>query len=203
MRPASLPSTPNHIPHHEPSVKRTRERRYSWALALAITLGLITLPPSAQGQTFTVLHTFTSGADGGNPDAGVVRDTTGNLYGTTQYGGVSNFGTVFKLDSTGNETILHSFSGAPDGARPFAGLMLDAAGDLSGTTQYGGVVACYGLLPGCGTVFNVDTTGKETILYSFTGPPDGWHPYFSVLVQDAAGNLYGTTSQYGAANCYW
>jgi uncharacterized repeat protein (TIGR03803 family) len=92
----------------------------------------------------TVLHSFAGGADGGNPLAGLVRDTAGNLYGTTSYGGdlsgCGGFGcgVVFKLDPTGTETVLYSFTGGPDGGHPWAGLVLDAAGNLYGTTYYGG-----------------------------------------------------------------
>jgi uncharacterized repeat protein (TIGR03803 family) len=84
-----------------------------------------------------VLHRFTGGADGAKPFAGLVRDAAGNLYGTTGYGGVRDKGTVFKLDTTGNETVLHSFTG-PDGQLPFHGLIRDAAGNLYGTTVLGG-----------------------------------------------------------------
>jgi uncharacterized repeat protein (TIGR03803 family) len=145
--------------------------------------------------TETVLHTFTGTPDGANPVAGLVEDASGNLYGTTSNGGVSNFGTVFKLDSTGNETVLYSFMGAPaDGAAPAAGLILGASGDLYGTTSQGGASSD-------GTVFQLDTTGKETILHSFLGAPaDGANP-MAGLVLDAAGNLYGTTFEGGAGPC--
>jgi uncharacterized repeat protein (TIGR03803 family) len=137
----------------------------------------------------TVLHSF-SGADGARPEAGLVRDAAGNLYGTTAGGGASDLGTVFKLDTTGSETVLHSFSGA-DGDSPVAGLVRDAAGNLYGTTAGGGA-------SGLGTVFKLDTSGKGRLLHSFTGgATDGAFPAAG-LVPDAAGNLYGTTTQDGA-----
>src|ERR1039458_1607249 len=121
--------------------------------------------------TETVLHTFTGGADGGVPLAGVVRDSAGNLYGTTELGGNASKGgkgVVFKLDTAGNETVLHSFSGS-DGSYPFAGVTLDSEGNLYGTTSRGGA-------KGYGTVYKVDSTGNESVLYSFTGGTDGGSP---------------------------
>jgi uncharacterized repeat protein (TIGR03803 family) len=148
----------------------------------------------------TVLYRFTGPPDGQYPEANLVRDPTGNLYGTTCEGGGSDSGTVFKLDRTGKETVLHSFTGGADGSCPIAGLLRDPAGNLYGTTTRGGASACdppYG----CGTVFKVDTSGNETVLYRFTGPPDGQYPEAN-LVRDAAGNLYGTTALGGASACY-
>src|SRR5271157_4610665 len=151
----------------------------------------------------TVLYSFTGGADGAYPGAGLLRDAQGNLYGTTGQGGAlacnapNGCGTVFKVDTTGKETVLYSFTGGADGSTPEAGLLPDAQGNLYGTTSQGGDPACTN---GCGTVFKVDTTGKETVLYSFTGLPDGASPTAG-LVQDAQGNLYGTTSQGGDPAC--
>jgi uncharacterized repeat protein (TIGR03803 family) len=148
----------------------------------------------------TVLYSFTpTGGDGSDPHAGLVQDAQGNLYGTTLIGGdlacnaPSGCGTVFKVDTTGKETVLYSFTGTGgDGASPVAGLVRDAQGNLYGTTVYGGDLAC-NAPSGCGTVFKVDTTGKETVLYSFTGTGgDGASPEAG-LVRDAQGNLYGTT----------
>jgi uncharacterized repeat protein (TIGR03803 family) len=87
----------------------------------------------------------------------VVRDPAGNLYDTTSYGGDFSNGTVFKLDTTGQETVLYSFTGGADGAIPLAGVIRDAAGNLYGTTADGGPFSS-------GTVFKVDTTGKESVL---------------------------------------
>jgi uncharacterized repeat protein (TIGR03803 family) len=86
----------------------------------------------------SVLYSFTGGADGSQPEAGVVEDAAGNFYGTTVYGGASSFGTVFKLDRLGDETVLHSFEGGSDGQYPHAPLAQDAEGNLYGTTSEGG-----------------------------------------------------------------
>lgn len=134
-----------------------------------------------------VLHTF-NGTDGKYPESTLVQDAAGNFYGTTFNGGSSDDGVVFKLDSIGNETVLHSFNGT-DGKNPVAGLARDPAGDLYGTTFNGGSTSCDG---GCGVVFKIDSNGVETTLHQFNGS-DGEGPYAGVIL-DAAGNLYGTTT---------
>jgi len=140
--------------------------------------------------TETVLHIFSGKADGGNPWAGsLVRDTAGNLYGTTLFGGSSGAGVVFKLDTAGTETVLHEFTRGADGAFPRAGLIPDPAGSFYGTAEEGGSGNCEG---GCGVVFKLDGAGTETVLYSFTGGADGRFPWAG-LIRDPAGNLYGTT----------
>jgi uncharacterized repeat protein (TIGR03803 family) len=146
----------------------------------------------------TVLYSFTgSGGDGANPNA-VIRDSAGNLYGTTlNGGGASDEGTVFKLDKIGKETVLYRFKGGTDGAGPYAGLVRDPNGNLYGTTYYGGGSGCDGR--GCGTVFRLDKTGKETILHSFSNGSDGVFPYAG-LIRDASGNLYGTTAGGGSGS---
>jgi uncharacterized repeat protein (TIGR03803 family) len=139
----------------------------------------------------TVLHSFTGGVvggtDGATPNGGVVRDSAGNLYGATLAGGPQNAGIVFKVDATGNETILYSFTGGnggADGKYPMGNLVRDAAGNLYGITNIGGTA-------NRGTIFKVDPTGKETVLHNFGFPGDGGYPQ-SGLVADAAGNLYGS-----------
>jgi uncharacterized repeat protein (TIGR03803 family) len=142
----------------------------------------------------TVLHSFTGGADGGQPEAGVLLDAAGNLYGTTSAGGgTKGAGVVFKVDPTGHETVLYSFTGGADGSNPWAGVVSDASGNLYGTTRYGGTM-------GAGTVFKLDTTGHETVLYSFKGGTDGYGP-MSGLALDAAGNLYGTNATVNGCTC--
>jgi len=238
----------------------TRQRAVRIALALVIVLVPAVVATRAQAQTFTLLYSFTGGADGGTPYAGLIRDAKGNLYGATEGGGAYNCGTVFKLDNTGSEKVLHTFTGTGgdgkwpfaglvrdaagnlygttevggdlsgcsgsgcgvvfkldktgketvlhtftatggDGALPDAGLVRDAAGNLYGTTEWGGTGSCYGPVSGCGTVFRVDKAGKETVLYSFTGSGgDGANPLWGYLVRDAAGNLYGTTERGGASD---
>jgi uncharacterized repeat protein (TIGR03803 family) len=147
----------------------------------------------------TVLHRFTGGADGSFPPAGLVRDAAGNLYGTTEAGGTHGAGTVFKLGTTGKETVLHSFTGGADGRDPKAGLVRDNGGNLYGTTYTAGDLACGGGF-GCGVVFKLDATGRETVLYSFTGGADGTASAAGLL-RDAAGNLYGTTYAGGDLGC--
>ena len=141
----------------------------------------------------TVLYTFTGGADGGYPLDGVILDSKGNLYGTTNGGGASGAGVVFKVDTSGNETVLYSFTGGDDGGYPVGGVILDSKGNLHGTTSGGGA-------SGAGVVFKVDTSGNETVLYSFTGGADGGYPQWVVLARDSAGNLYGTTVAGGTSN---
>jgi uncharacterized repeat protein (TIGR03803 family) len=144
----------------------------------------------------TVLHSFTgTGGDGAYPEeSGLVLDAQGNLYGTTTVGGAGNEGTVFKLDTSGNETVLYSFGLSKNGRNPIAGVVLDAQGNLYGTTYYGGTY-------GKGTVFRVDTSGKETVLHSFSGRNgDGAEPLAGVVL-DAQGNLYGTTLDGGDPAC--
>ena len=151
------------------------------------------------GYDFEMLYSFTAGADGADPVAGLVRDTAGNLYGTTVVGGTSNSGVVFKLSPTGTETVLYSFSGGADGGQPVAGLVRDAAGSLYGTTRGGGSSACSLGAGNCGVVFKVSPTRTETVLHSFTGGADGAFPQAG-LIQDLGGNLYGTTALGGATS---
>jgi uncharacterized repeat protein (TIGR03803 family) len=139
----------------------------------------------------SVLHNFTGDPDGANPYAGLVMDSSGNLYGTTENGGTYGFGTVFKINSGGTESVLHSFAGgSTDGADPKADLILDADRNLYGTTFSGGS-------GGYGTAFELDTTNTETILHNFTGGSDGGNP-LGGLTRDTNGILYGTTAIGGA-----
>jgi uncharacterized repeat protein (TIGR03803 family) len=155
---------------------------------------------------YTVLYTFTGGSDGEAPQAGLVRDSAGNLYGTTSIGGIVTTchvgcGTVFKLEPDGNKTVLYNFTGGSDGAYPNGALIQDAEGNLYGTTQVGGELTC-GRGEGCGALYKLDPTGTETVLYSFRGQPDGENPTGGV-VRDSAGNLYGTTAFGGNRTCLW
>lgn len=148
-----------------------------------------------------VIYTFTGGNDGGNPFAGPILDSSGNLYGTTVYGGTYGYGAVFELSPGPNgqwtETVLHSFNlDGQDGIRPYSSLVMDAGGNLYGTTEIGGA---YSL----GTVFEL-TPGPggwtETILHSFNADgTDGYNPYANVVL-DTHGNLYGTTSNGGSGS---
>jgi uncharacterized repeat protein (TIGR03803 family) len=167
-------------------------------LAVLSTLLLIAVRP-ALAQTENVLYNFTGGSDGADPSSSLISDGAGNFYGTTVYGGKRDLGSVFELSPNGgwNETVLHSFTGGKDGEYPrFSPLMFDSAGNLYGTTYYGGLSGCgYG----CGIVYELSPARRgwrETVLYSFTGGADGGGPV-SGLIMDKAGNLYGTLSQVG------
>ena len=151
------------------------------------------LTPAGSGWTESVLYTFAGGSDGASPWAGVTLDQAGNLYGTTAAGGAFGGGTVYELSPSGSgwtKRTLHSFQQQQDGGNPYAGVILDPAGNLYGATQYGGS-------GGGGTVFEMSPSGDSwifTTLYSFIGSGGG-HAKGPVadLVMDAGGNLYGTT----------
>jgi uncharacterized repeat protein (TIGR03803 family) len=149
----------------------------------------------------SVLYTFQDGNDGCNPMATLILDAKGNIYGTTSGNSNCNLGTVFKLTPKGKETVLYRFQGQPDGQQPQAGVVMDAAGNLYGTTYRGGYVGlCNGYQTnGCGTVFKVNKAGSETVLYKFKDLSDGGFPTAGVIV-DGKGNLYGTTPYAGYSN---
>jgi uncharacterized repeat protein (TIGR03803 family) len=157
-------------------------------------------PNGHGGWNPTVLHTFTGAPNDGYSAWGTLGlDSAGNLYGTTYAGGAYNYGTVYKLSPGGNrdwtEVILHSFTGQ-DGANPFgAGVLLDAAGNIYGTTSLGGN-------KNMGTVLELialgDSNYKYTVLWAFNGT-DGLNPY-CIPVLDKAGNLYGTAASGGSSN---
>ena len=159
-------------------------------------------PQSGATWTFTVIHTFTGGTDGGNPEGTLVFDKSGNIYGTTYGGGAHGSGVAFKLIPHANgkwgETVLHAFKAGGDGANPLGGLIFDASGNLFGTTANGGQNQCFNA-PGCGTVYELspNSTGgyTEKILVHFHGTPNAT-PY-NDLVMDSSGNLYGTATGYG------
>jgi len=175
--------------------------------------GVFELMPTTKGKWVeTLLYTF-NGADGCSPVGGLIFDASGNLYGTTSGGGVNGYGygTVFELSpgsgGTWTETVLYSFcsiSGCADGATPLDGLVQDAAGNLYGTTEYGGTCQTYYL--GCGTVFELTPGANggwiEKVLHSFNNDgTDGSWPGAS-LTMDAAGNLYGVTTYGGSARSH-
>jgi uncharacterized repeat protein (TIGR03803 family) len=181
---------------------------------------ILALAPTASAEwKEKVLYSFQGGTDGSTPAGGVVFDAAGNLYGATQQGSGSDCkpigwcGTVFQLKPPAKqgdpwtETVLHAFAGVTstghDGAVPAGGLVIDAAGNLYGTTAYGGSGGCVlaGIKGGCGTVYELEppkTKGGAwtyRILYSLQGGKDGYFPWED-LVLDNAGNLYGAT-QFG------
>ena len=161
-------------------------------LALAFVLGLAAVViPRAQAQTFKVIHSFTGGSDGGNPLDGFIADSAGNLYGTTNAGGASGYGVVFKITKSGVQSVLYSFVGGTDGEFPEGGLIRDKVGNLYGTTTAGGGVENSGI------VFMVSAAGVEQVLYTFPGGTNGATPQAGLAI-DAEGNLYGTTTAGGA-----
>jgi len=200
----------------------TRHNQYHNVLSRAVrVIGMLVVTMAASHaarvQTFTVLHTFTGGADGANPFAGLTMDRAGNLYGTAAGGGISgnntclpdpyggiSCGTVFKLSHHSSSWIfetLYAFSGQPNGANPEARVIIGPDGDLYGTTNLGGTGFCapWG---GCGTVFKLSPPPnfcasfscpwRETVLNSFA-QDDGAYPQSADLVFDQQGNRYGTT----------
>jgi hypothetical protein len=185
-------------------------------VAVAVTL-MLTVSALAQDSEI-VLHNFSGGKDGAVGANQLAADSAGNLYGTTWDGGnssaacgayfgypsYSGCGVVFKLTprkgGAWKETVLHTFSGGKDGALPVGGVVLDSAGNLYGTTWFGGdrrPANCNltGLIPGCGVVYKLTPTEDgpwtETVLYTFTGGSDGAYPYSGVTL-DSSGNVYGT-----------
>lgn len=146
-----------------------------------------------------VVYSFGGSPNGEYPDASLIAINR-TLYGTTAGGGADGDGTVFSLTKSGREHTLHSFSGSPDGSAPEAPLT-SVSGTLYGTTAGGGVGTCsyYGL-PGCGTVFSIDLSGNEKVLYSFRGAPDGANPQGNLL--NVNGTLYGTTARGGSKCAY-
>jgi uncharacterized repeat protein (TIGR03803 family) len=191
--------------------QRRLASRVIQVVAVACSLALFTV--SSQAATEHVLHEFSNG--GRSPEASLVADSAGNLYGTTAWGGTGycvdgNYsyggcGTVFQLTPTANggwkRTVLYSFQGGRDGQMPVAGVVLDSTGNLYGTTWEGGGLNVLCNPSSCGTVFELtrDSHGKwkESVLHRFTGFQDGASPRGG-LVLDSEGNLYGTT-EYGGS----
>jgi len=139
----------------------------------------------------TLLHAF-GGEDGDYPNAGLVLDASNNAHGTTQWGGAYGRGAVFKVTSSGNETVEYSFEGGGDGAYPNGGLVQDAEGNLYGTAYQGGTY-------NYGTIFKITASGEFTVLYSFPGGKSGANPYADLNL-DQQGNIFGVTSAGGTHN---
>jgi uncharacterized repeat protein (TIGR03803 family) len=141
-----------------------------------------------------VLHNFTGGTDGTNSLGGLLRDKSGNLFGTTSQGGSSNEGIVFEISASGAYSILHTFTGATnDGAYPtYTSLLMDAGGTLYGVTEEGGTI-------NAGVVYKLSKTGKFNVLYSFTGGSRDGCYVLGTPFMDKEGAIYGTGSQCGAS----
>jgi uncharacterized repeat protein (TIGR03803 family) len=148
----------------------------------------------------TVLYNFLGQADGSLP-LGLVWGPDGALYGATSctYTCYSGGGTLFKVDTAGNLTTLYSFAGTTDGNVPNGYLQFDAAGNIYGTTFFGGLNGCGYYTFGCGTVFKLAPDGTETVVYEFQGSTDGTYPSGGVIA-DTKGNLYGVTLNGGDLN---
>jgi uncharacterized repeat protein (TIGR03803 family) len=155
------------------------------------------------------LYTFTGQADGARPMAGLSRSADGTFYGTTEVGGSQDglcgddtanqgCGVVFKFKPN-SYTVLHTFTGAPDGRWPLAPVTRDSDGNLYGTTLYGGSLAGQSFCSktGCGAVFKIDADGDETILHNFGTDSDGVFPEYGQLILDGEGNIYGVTPNGG------
>ena len=172
-------------------LRRAPLRTFSLSGRCLLTLALLLAAvQSGRAQTFRVLYSF-AGPDGAAPHAGLILDTKGNLYGTTELGGSYSYGVVFKLAPSGKQTVLYNFTGGADGGTPLAGLVRDAKGNFYGTTYSRG--SSYQ-----GVVFKLTQKGKQTVLHTFTGHGgDGSSPV-GTLVRDAKGNLYGTTQRGGS-----
>lgn len=144
---------------------------------------------------FTVLYTFTGGADGGTPMGRLIRDTNGIIHGVTASGGDStcHCGVVFRLDTSGNEAVIHKFFGHGGGTEPFVGL-LDVGGALYGTTLFGGDLTCDSP-NGCGVLYQIGNTGHYTVLHGFGGSTagDGDYNPFGGLTLGMDGSIYGAT----------
>ena len=165
-------------------------------LALII-LALTLLVTAASAQTLSVFYTFNF-KDGSGPNGGLILDSAGNFYGTTQFGGSSNRGVIFKLNSTGQETVLYNFTGATDGGIPIGRLIRDHAGNLYGITSLGGDASC-----SCGTVFELTTGGVLQVLHAFLGGTDGAQNQgqAELGLVGIKGNLYGSASFGGVSGC--
>jgi uncharacterized repeat protein (TIGR03803 family) len=133
----------------------------------------------------SLVYTFTGALDGCGP-SGVALDAAGNLYGTTAQGGIAGLGAVFKIDPSGKETSFNAFSGGPSGSTPQSSLVRDDQGNIYGATSSGGTY-------NCGTLYRIDKSSQETVLYNFPGGNYGCNPSGN-LARDAPGNIYGTTS---------
>ena len=165
-----------------------------WGM-IAVILSAMSTSTSAQE---TILYNFSGCTDGSTALSTLISDASGNLYGTTEFGGASTFGTVFELSPQvgggWTQTVLHSFT-ASDGSNPWAAVIFDAAGNLYGTTRSGG-------MHGFGTVFKLSPQAgggwTQTVLHNFNATgTDGQNP-IGGLILDSAGNLYGTTQLGGA-----
>jgi uncharacterized repeat protein (TIGR03803 family) len=171
------------------------------------TVFMLTPPKNLAGAwKEKVLYGFIGGVDGGEPFAGLVRDSKGVLYGTTVLGGADSLGTVFSVSEKNgiwSESVVHSFEGGEDGTNPESPLSLDTSGNLYGTAPTGGGESCITGSVGCGVLFvlSPDRSGgwNETIIHTFEGNADGSQPYGALTLSGS--NIWGTTLSGGDPNC--
>jgi uncharacterized repeat protein (TIGR03803 family) len=169
-------------------------------VALATLAAALMIIPTAQAQTFSVLHNFTAGADGAYPRGELTIGPSGAVYGTAEYGGTYGNGTVFKLNQVNSAwvfSLLYEFTGKSDGAAPIGGVVFGPDGALYGTTQQGGYEnngTVFVLRPPSTFCRSITCYWNETVLHTFTGVPDGTYPWVENLIFDPAGNIYGTTA---------
>lgn len=164
-------------------------------------------PPAVSGGawTETVLWKFTGGANGSKPYAGVIMDSTGNLYGTTLKGGKNGDGIVFELSppatpgGSWTETVLYKFDGGAGGLAPYGGLLFDKLGNLYGTASAGGSISNAGVVYELSPPAISGGSWTQQTLYKFSGGADGKAP-MSALIADASGDLYGTASAGGSSS---
>lgn len=193
---------PGSRPPKSGGLARHLELRAAQLRALALACMMLAQTALAQAASKErVLYNFQR-PDGLGPSASLIFDSAGNLYGTTYEGGAYRlYGTAFQLTpgsgGSRSESVLHSFSDSPDAAYPEASLLMDASGNLYGTSLSGGDGQCIG---GCGAIFELsygaDGNRSESVIHSFNGT-DGWAPTGN-LIMDSTGTLYGTTSFGGA-----
>jgi len=167
-------------------------------LRLSLLIIAMLTAASSFASTFKVVFSFDF-KNGSAPNGGLISDSEGNFYGTTQFGGPTyNRGVVFKLSIKGEETVLYSFTGKDDGGIPIGRLISDSSGNLYGITSSGGNATC-----SCGTVFELEKNGKLKVLHAFKGGTDGSQNQGQAqlgLVL-ANGHLYGSASFGGVAGC--
>lgn len=174
------------------------DTKRSFPVKLPLCILTITLLVSAaSAQTFSVFYSFNF-TNGSAPNGGLIVDSAGNFYGTTQFGGSSNRGVIFRLNSAGQETVLYTFTGLTDGGIPIGRLIRDNKGNLYGITSVGGDATC-----SCGTVFELTTSGSLKVLHAFLGGTDGAQNQGQaelglVMIE---GNLYGSASFGGVTGC--
>ena len=172
-------------------------RPFSRILSRSLVLAALLAATAWAADSTKLIYSFAGNSDGEYLDTELVRDSVGNLYGTSVQGGTFGGGTVFQVTPAGVHTVLYNFTGGTDGGEPYKGVTLDAQGNLYGTTVAGGSGSCDG---GCGVVFKLTNSGggwTESVVHSFTGGSDGSGPGSPVTL-DKSGNLYGTTPTGGA-----